>query len=117
VTGTSRPMLAIIGKIYLANEQAAVVTRVSYWDSVLEYFDANRTSYTSELSLRGPFEAAYLNAHNHAIKDSSDAHAEMWTAADIIGLEEPPVNSADFIFVYSKKLVTARCGGKWIRHN
>src|SRR5436190_9449167 len=60
----------------LADKQAPVVTRVSHWDSVLDYFDANRTPYTSEATLRGPFEAAYLNAHNHAVKGSSNAHAE-----------------------------------------
>jgi hypothetical protein len=86
------------------DKEARIGTRVSHWDSVLDYFDANETPYTSESSLRGPFEAAYLNGHNHAIKGASDAHAAMWTGVDATGLEEPPVGNADFMFVYNKKL-------------
>jgi hypothetical protein len=88
----------------LADKQAPVVTRASHWDYVFDYFEDNRTPYASEASLRAPFDTAYLNGHNRAIRGSSDAHAEMWTAVDAAGLEEPSVGIADFVFVYNSKL-------------
>jgi hypothetical protein len=89
----------------VADKQTRVVTRVSHWDSVLHFFDVNRTPYASESSLRDPFVAAYLNGHNLAIRGAADAHAEMWAAVDAASLEEPPVGNADFAFVYNRKLV------------
>lgn len=53
--------------VYHGDKQAPVVKSVSHWDSVLDYFDANKMPYTSEPALHGPFPAAYLNGLNHAI--------------------------------------------------
>ena len=93
-------------RLPVTDKQAPVVTNAPHWASVADYFEDNRTPYTSEPRLRGPFETAYLTGHNRSIRGSGDEHAEMWTAstADAAGLDEPPVGNADFIFVYNTKL-------------
>lgn len=85
------------------DKHAKVVTRVNHWDSVCDDLDAFTQPFTSESTLRSPFDAAFRKGHNHAIKGASYAHAEIW--GDAAGLEgEPPMGNSDLIFVYNNKL-------------
>jgi hypothetical protein len=72
------------------------------WEVVQLLLENYRQPWTSELSLRLPFENAFQIPHNIAINDASDVHAEIWTEGS--RLDPQPIAKADFIMVYNGQL-------------
>jgi hypothetical protein len=86
------------------DRHATLTVRLGYWDHVAFTLSNYTEPFISEPTLRSPFDTAYRNPHNVAIRGATDAHADMWPEGSGSNLTKPPITRSDLVFVYDGRL-------------